>query len=314
MQLLVNVIYNIARHSKGLMKNKEFSINLSAPSMDKESEQKGNDSNKFRLNTGLVNKLCNCLSQEIVDDTLVFKLATTISWLCFDQFNFTLFIKELANLITDYSKESNEMINNNLKLIQDSKEVDGESKSGGTISVTKIGSVDRDKVQIDLLNEIESASDYNGKLQKILNIVEQLFEKALIETAKRRKGKSQEIKEMSANKMQNGDFIDSESREEVKSAFRDLFDNKELNSLWINVTEFLSLLNEIFATNSAVLGPLSHRLQPILESFFIIYKILNDDEAYEFHKKGKFLKVKDTKKSNQNLAISKIVSDGEVPN
>jgi len=142
-----------------------------------------------------------------------------------------------------------------------------------------------------------------------LKLIKELFERSLIEFGK--KELPEEQKEMTTNK--DADAIDNQAREKVKDQFRELFEDGQLQALWINITEFLSSLNEIFANNWAILSPISHKLQPVLESFFIIYKILNDDEAYEIYRKGKVVKLRESRKQ-VNFGISRLLSEGEVHN
>lgn len=70
--------------------------------------------------------------------------------------------------------------------------------------------------------------------------------------------------------------------EEIRKSFHDLLLSDDiLNNLWLNITEFLSLLNEWFQDTHNLLNPITQKLQPILESFFIMYKILSEEEYPE---------------------------------
>ena len=60
---------------------------------------------------------------------------------------------------------------------------------------------------------------------------------------------------------------------EIRESFQSLINGEQLNNLWINVSEFLISLYQTFSKSINIVNPLVHKLTPILECFFIIYKI-----------------------------------------
>jgi len=57
-----------------------------------------------------------------------------------------------------------------------------------------------------------------------------------------------------------------------------LLEEKSLHELWLNITEFLCLMTDFFVDDFQAINPILHNLQPMIESFFIIVKILHADE------------------------------------
>ena len=55
--------------------------------------------------------------------------------------------------------------------------------------------------------------------------------------------------------------IYKKSMEEIRKSFHDLLlSDDTLNHLWLNITEFLSLLNECFADTFNLINPICHKL------------------------------------------------------
>eukprot|EP01017_Pseudomicrothorax_dubius_P009141 TRINITY_DN1305_c0_g1_i2.p1 TRINITY_DN1305_c0_g1~~TRINITY_DN1305_c0_g1_i2.p1 ORF type:complete len:568 (+),score=175.51 TRINITY_DN1305_c0_g1_i2:66-1769(+) len=71
------------------------------------------------------------------------------------------------------------------------------------------------------------------------------------------------------------------AKEEINRSFQDLLLDEELNNFWINVIELVTILNDHFPSALTAHSPIFARLQPILESFLIIYKIFNEEEVVE---------------------------------
>jgi hypothetical protein len=68
-----------------------------------------------------------------------------------------------------------------------------------------------------------------------------------------------------------------------------LISGDQLNHLWINVSELLVILNDLFSSSINAVNPLIYKLTPILECFFIIYKITTSKE--EDKAKPKIVKI-----------------------
>lgn len=78
--------------------------------------------------------------------------------------------------------------------------------------------------------------------------------------------------------------MQSEQINQIKAGFQSLITGDQLNSLWINITEFMVSLYDHFWNQINVVNPIVHRLTPILECFFIIYKIASDDSTSKVSK------------------------------
>ena len=333
MKILLNTLNNVTKHLKTSIKPKESEDNVmkteeiseSKEPKDKVTEiiaslpQSETELGKFKLDRELVARLCNCLSNQILEEDSLNKLSNIICTFCLDKHNFALFVQELKIFISKYSEDANKMLGDRMKVIRNlvagipslekvPQTQTPDKKEEILKSLNVHSNKEKDEVMMNLLNRLDAETDYEIRLHKILRVIQELFEKSLIEFAKHQKKQNEETTEIAINK--ENEAIDSQQKEKVKDLFRYLFEDGQLQALWINITEFLSTLNEIFANNWAVLSPISHKLQPVLESFFIIYKILNDDEAYEIIKKGKVIKLQESKKP-VNFGISKLASEGE---
>ena len=323
MKLLLNVLNNITRHLKTTTsKHKENEENAMKTEEPKEQQQltKGPqgelEASRFKLDKELVSRLCACLTNPTLEEDSLYKLSNIICIFCTDKQNFTLFIAEFKLFINKFSEDANKMLADKMKILK--KVISDPAAQEGDMTIVqdkellasnfnKRSTREKEQLLMNLLNRLDAETDYEIQLNKILKLIKELFEKSLIEFGKREL--SQEQKDITTNK--DSDAIDTQAREKVKDQFRELFEVGQLQSLWINITEFLSSLNEIFANNWAILSPISHKLQPVLESFFIIYKILNDDEAYEIYRKGKSVRLRESRKP-VNFGISRLISEGEV--
>ena len=216
------------------------------------------------------------------------------------------------------SEEANKFIAAKLKIIaeiQKNRLTIGKENSESMTKESK--SEELDRIHSNLLSKLDSDLDNDIKLHKIFTIIRELFEQSLLELAKSTKSKKEVNKKEPSNSNSNdvsiskqsavAKPIDGQSLERIKNLYKELFDDKSLNELWINITEFLTNLNELFANNWALLNPFNHNLQLIVESFFIIYKILNDDESYELLKKSKSAKNKEIGKKSILRGISTLI-------
>lgn len=104
-------------------------------------------------------------------------------------------------------------------------------------------------------------------------------------------------------------------KDRVRERFEHLLDDKNLNSLWLNLIEVLNYLGEHMLADkhasSSQIKIMIDDLQPLLESFFIIYKLLCDDDYLDKIKKNLFLVNKASRKQEQqkNNTISNLGKD-----
>lgn len=89
-----------------------------------------------------------------------------------------------------------------------------------------------------------------------------------------------------------------------------LMKDENLRNLWLNICESVNYLEEIFRESKKVMKPAIEGMKPLIESFFIMYKILCDDEMIEnikmFYKKTK---TKDT--TGKKIASLKVAGAEE---
>jgi len=103
-----------------------------------------------------------------------------------------------------------------------------------------------------MLQQIEAQFEEEMSIQKIFKLIKQLLDNYQLQ---------------------------SEQINQIKAGFQSLITGDQLNSLWINITEFMVSLYDHFWNQINVVNPIVHRLTPILECFFIIYKIASDDST-----------------------------------
>ena len=74
--------------------------------------------------------------------------------------------------------------------------------------------------------------------------------------------------------------IDEEEKNTIKLSFINLVTISELNELWITCSNILSIVNDLFPNDFVFIKHIVHTIQPMIESFFIIYNQLQS-KAYE---------------------------------
>lgn len=79
-----------------------------------------------------------------------------------------------------------------------------------------------------------------------------------------------------------------------------LMKDENLRNLWLNICESVNYLEEIFRDSKKVMKPAINGMKPLIESFFIMYKILCDDEMIE--------KIKQIYKNTKSKNKKKIAS------
>ena len=62
-----------------------------------------------------------------------------------------------------------------------------------------------------------------------------------------------------------------EKKNEIKLAFIDLMNISELNELWLLCSKILSIVNDLFPNDYNFIKHIVVKIQPMIESFFIIY-------------------------------------------
>jgi len=101
------------------------------------------------------------------------------------------------------------------------------------------------------------------------------------------------------------------------SRFENLLDDQDLKKLWINLIEVLNYIGDHLlsskASSSSQIQPMITEMQPLLESFFIIYKLLCDDDYLDKIKKNLLVQNRNKKGEGQkNNNISDFQKDSEI--
>ena len=119
------------------------------------------------------------------------------------------------------------------------------------------------------------------RLYKMFKMILNLYEKSLNRHKMSQESKKSSLKrvdsEASIKRTTTTDKIGSAVRERFEVLIRD----KNLLGLWFNLCEVLNGLEEVFGKNEKIMEPAIDGIQPAIESFFIMYRILCDDEMIE---------------------------------
>jgi hypothetical protein len=75
------------------------------------------------------------------------------------------------------------------------------------------------------------------------------------------------------------------TRQEVRSRFSALMERSDLNKLWMDMAELMNLLWSELEESQRVLVAMTSKMKPLIECFFIVYRILYDDDMVQAIKK-----------------------------
>lgn len=173
-----------------------------------------------------------------VSSKTIKQLSLIINHLCVDSANLHLFIQEIRTVITDVTKGINAVFESTLSTVNDAT---------------------ARKLEQDIQGE-----------RILINIFQ--FVRELFEMEQQR----QSVKEaQKAESKKEGDVVEvvevDVTLENIRKSFQELITDESLYRLWLNTTNVLQVLG----TLSKDLGRVHFKFAPILESFFIIYQILN---------------------------------------
>ena len=93
------------------------------------------------------------------------------------------------------------------------------------------------------------------------------------------------------------------AKRKMRDSFQLLLTQESVNALWLNITEIVCLLNDFFIDDFHAINPIVHNLQPMIESFFIIYHILYGEEEMFYDSKTKTLL------KQEDFVISQLASE-----
>jgi E3 ubiquitin-protein ligase HUWE1 len=114
---------------------------------------------------------------------------------------------------------------------------------------------------------------------RISKIVKNLFENSIKDLKAREQQKNKNKTKDDSKKVKRKESLQEEillkTKEEIIKNLENIILDENLNHFWLNMSEYVSLLYEKYP---ALTNTLNHRVRPIIESFFIMHKILNDEE------------------------------------
>jgi len=144
-----------------------------------------------------------------------------------------------------------------------------------------------------LLNEVVSKFKNQLLIRRIAKIIQFLYENTVkylkvkqkydLLKAGKNKGK-EKAEEAPQRKGSLKDELFVKAREEIIKSLETIMLDDNLKTFWINVSECVHVINEKLSNSWDVQNLLNANVKPIIESFFIIHKILNDEEYTEYSK------------------------------
>jgi len=267
LKLLISLISNISRKVKSI------------------NEKKTNENEKFKLEDVSVGFLCNVLNSDILDEKSLKNLNNIISVFSINKANLQEFVSQMKFLLLGICEKMNGSLEENLialRKISQNLEISGK------------------ETEENLINRLETEIEEEHKIYRIFKIIKKLFEKCLMKSNPKKPSESidpnkenpsssiiEEEKDQKNPKSPLKESLENSNNAELRKTFKILISDKALNNVWINVTELLILINEVCPKSINLSNPIIHKMTPIIECFFIIYRILNDEEAsFEPHRQG----------------------------
>lgn len=270
LKLLVSLISNISK------KVKVF------------NEKKAVESEKFKLQELSVVFLCKALNSDLLDDKSLRNLNNIISVFSLNKTNLEGFVGQMKCLLLGICQKMNGSLEENLQALR-------------KLNLNKEATLKDSEESV--INKLETEVEEEHKIYRIFKIIKKLFEKCLLKAKKSTKNVANleekdkpennptiELEEeklntntninINTNNLSNNELLNAE----LRKIFHILISDRALNNVWINVTELLILINEVCPKSINLSNPIIHKMTPIIESFFIIYRILNDEDAsFEYH-------------------------------
>jgi len=220
------------------------------------------------------------LYAEDLNNTVISKLSFIIGVFCQEKHNLDLFIKVMKEILYKVSLESNKFLQEKLLIF---KGISGQPLENDEQTQNKLKS---------LLNEVVSKFKNQLLIRRIAKIIKFLYEntvkylkaKQKYEQSKASKNKDKKTEEAPQRKGSLKDELFVKAREEIIKSLESIMLDDNLKTFWINVSECVHVINEKLSKSWDVQNLLNANVKPIIESFFIIHKILNDEEYIEFTK------------------------------
>lgn len=223
-------------------------------------DDKGELFSTLEISSRSISLFCQLMSSKHLKEKSFSLLANIISYLCYNQTNLDSLIEQISISITQLTRDLSVKLDKGISLLKGCKD---------SIVLEKLQEAEFELLQ---MHKADSSSD-ETRLFKMFKMVLKLFEKS-VETETK---KGAESNEAGSDKKANSDKTESLSKE-VRDKFTALTNNRSIKKLWLNICEMMSELEALFLDNLNVLDPMLKSLTPAISSFFIMYKILCDDE------------------------------------
>lgn len=227
------------------------------------------ESLKLSITGERVKQLCEVLNYRKTTEETIRVLGSLVSVLCLNEKNLSTFIGELTNTVFLLSNQLNSQLDPDILMLKD--------------HISKPNDATLDLIEFSIIKRQSKTSFNEIRFLKVFQLILQLYEKSL-----ERSQRVLEIAESSKEKSSGKDSKEKKQEEiknrvckEVREQFGVLMQNESLIHLWLNICESLSCLETIFIHKEKLLTSVIHGMKPLIESFFIKYKILCDDEMYD---------------------------------
>jgi hypothetical protein len=243
------------------------------------------DSN-FVLEDLHIKLLCEVLINDSLEEDNLVNLSSIISMLCTDSSNLNKFINQMKMTLYSLIEPiglGNIKLHNLLR----------ESKAQGILHTKEF-------LEVLFFNLITSSKHREKRLIKVFKTIEQLFEKYFEVHHKENKSVMDEETEKEAEEDQKScePPIDEEKKRVIREKFNNLLEDEKLFNFWVDLIQMLKYLNDEGVDYIKNISAYISVLQPLIECFFISYKILEDDEHFSsLHRRSKGVKIKRRKKS-----------------
>lgn len=237
--MLLRIILNIVKQS----------IRLEV-SQKTEKQKKMNDEYKciIKLDNETVSRICNILSLKETKDTGLNNLSEVMSMLCLDKSNLEKFINELNHTIFRLSNVISSNINGYLSVFAKSEMVEN-------LDITKT-----EYLEFILMKKEDIWKNDEVRFYKMFKILQRLFEKSIeidIEKVDATKESQKDLlnnqnnpdeqTELPDNKPVQNDtttrmITSDNTKSEVRSRFMALMEKKDLNKLWLDISELMNIV------------------------------------------------------------------------
>ena len=207
-----------------------------------------------QLSSIRIKELCEVMNFEKVDETTLKSLGALVSVLCLNDTNLRHFLNELALTVITLCDHLAQQLNKDVSLLNDQIN----NPSSATLDLLE-GSLRRD-------------SWAEVRFLKVFVLVQQLYEKSL--------GKATSTAPVPGSPRRDEE-LKNKVCNEVRQQFGGLMQAPALTQLWLTLAESLCLVEKVFGTKEKVYMSILTYSKPILEAFFVQYRLLCDDDMFD---------------------------------